>query len=121
MADDLAFTSAVELARQIRRGERSPVDVIEATLARIEARNDDTNAFVRVTADRAREHAAAAERALAAGEDIGPLHGVPVAIKDLDHVAGVPTTFGSRMMEGYVPDQSSLFVERNRTSSLSLS
>ena len=112
MADDLAFTSAVDLARQIRSGERAVSDVIEATLARIEARNDATNAFVHVTADRAREQARSADRALEHGEDIGPLHGVPVAIKDLDHVAGVPTTFGSRMMEGYVPDESSLFVDR---------
>ena len=112
MAHDLAFTSAVDLARQIRGGERTVSDVIEATLSRIETRNDHTNAFVHVTADRARERAQAADRALENGEDIGPLHGVPVAIKDLDNVAGVPTTFGSKLMDGFVPEESSLFVDR---------
>lgn len=114
MPDDLAYTSAIDLARQIRRGERSPVDVIEATLSRIETRDDDINAFVHVAADEARQAAEAAERDVESGEALGPLHGVPVAAKDLEKVAGMPATFGSAPYGDNVPDESEPWVERVR-------
>ncbi|MFB6118759.1 amidase [Halosegnis sp.] len=104
--------SAASIARGIREGDLSPVAVVEATLDRIEARNDRTNAFVTVTADRAREQARAAEQAIEQGKPLGPLHGVPIAIKDLDDVAGVRTTNGSLLFEEYVADQSEPFVDR---------
>jgi Asp-tRNA(Asn)/Glu-tRNA(Gln) amidotransferase A subunit family amidase len=104
--------SAAGLARRIRDGQLSPVTVVDATLDRIEARNDRTNAFVTVTAERAREAARDAEAAVEAGEPLGPLHGVPVAIKDLDDVAGVPTTNGSLLFEDFVPEANEPFVDR---------
>jgi Asp-tRNA(Asn)/Glu-tRNA(Gln) amidotransferase A subunit family amidase len=104
--------TATGLARQIRDGDRSPVEVVDATLSRIEARNDRTNAFVTVTDERAREAAREAERAIAAGEPLGPLHGVPVAVKDLDDVAGVRTTSGSLLFEDFVAEENSVFVDR---------
>jgi len=104
--------SAASLARRVREGELSPVTVVDAVLDRIAARNHRTNAFVTVTDDRAREAAREAEAAVQAGEPLGPLHGVPVAIKDLDDVAGVPTTNGSLLFEDFVPDESEPVVER---------
>ena len=104
--------SAAGLARRIRDGDRSPIEVVDALLDRIEARNDRTNAFVTVAAERAREAAGEAERAIEEGEPLGPLHGVPVAIKDLDDVAGVRTTSGSRLFDERVAEESDPFVTR---------
>jgi Asp-tRNA(Asn)/Glu-tRNA(Gln) amidotransferase A subunit family amidase len=112
MATEPCLTSAVELARAIREGEQSPVDVVEAHLERIEERDGAVNAYVTVTDERAREAAAEAERAVEAGESLGPLHGVPVAIKDLEDVAGTRTTFGSLLFEDNVSAGSEPFVER---------
>lgn len=104
--------TAAGLARRIRDRDLSPIDVVDTFLDRIQTRNDRTNAFITITADRAREHAEAAEDALEAGDPIGPLHGVPVAIKDLEPVHGVRTTYGSKLFEDNVADQSAVVVER---------
>jgi Asp-tRNA(Asn)/Glu-tRNA(Gln) amidotransferase A subunit family amidase len=104
--------SATRLTQEIRAGDRSPVEVVDALLARINARNDRTNAFVTVTAEHAREAARNAERAVEEGRSLGPLHGVPVAIKDLDNVAGVPTTFGSQLFSDHVANEDDPFVRR---------
>ena len=97
MSEELCFTPAAELAARIRRRDLSPVEVVEAFLERIEERNGTINAYVTVLGDEARETAREAERALMAGDLLGPLHGVPVAIKDLfDYKAGVRNTFGSK-------------------------
>ncbi|QLG64149.1 amidase [Halorarum salinum] len=109
---DVHVLSAARLVREIRDGDRSPVVVVDALLDRIEARNDRTNAFVTVTADRARAAAREAGRAVEEGRSLGPLHGVPVAVKDLDDVAGVRTTFGSRLFEDDVADEDDEFVRR---------
>jgi Asp-tRNA(Asn)/Glu-tRNA(Gln) amidotransferase A subunit family amidase len=109
---DLAYTPATELAARIRRGDLSPVDVVEYFLDRIERRDEEINAYVTVCDETARTAAAEAERALRAGEDVGPLHGVPVAVKDLTHVAGVPTTFGSKLFADFVPEEDAVVVER---------
>ena len=110
-ADD--FTSATELAARIRRGELSPVDAVEDCLDRLHERNDRTNAFVTVLEEEARERAAAAERAIGAGEPVGPLHGVPIAIKDLfDFKAGVRNTMGSKPFADFVPEVTATYVER---------
>ena len=114
MVEDITQLTAAGIARRVRDGELSPVDVVEAHLARIRERNDRTNAFVTVTEDLAVEMAEAAERAIDDGEPLGPLHGVPVAIKDLDDVAGVTTTSGSLLFEDRVADADSPFVERLR-------
>lgn len=109
---DYATLSAVELAEAIRSGRRSPVDVVDACLERISERNDRTNAFVTVAAEAARDAARTAERAVEAGEELGPLHGVPVAVKDLNATAGIRTTFGSPLFADNVPDADDVLVKR---------
>ena len=95
LADDLAYMSATEMALRIRRRDLSPVEVVAAFVARIEQRNPSLNAFVYLGFDDARARAQEAERALMAGEALGPLHGVPSAIKDLfDFKPGWVSTFG---------------------------
>jgi amidase/aspartyl-tRNA(Asn)/glutamyl-tRNA(Gln) amidotransferase subunit A len=84
---DLCFLPATELAARIRRRDVSPVEVVEAYLHRIEERNPAVNAYTLVLGEQAVEAARAAEAAVTAGQPLGPLHGVPVAIKDLDDVA----------------------------------
>src|SRR5690348_1424534 len=88
----LCFLPATELAARIRRRDISPVEVVEAYLRRIEVRNPVINAYTLVLADQAMEAARAAENAVMSGKPLGSLHGVPVGIKDLDDVAGVPTS-----------------------------
>ncbi|MEQ8701829.1 MAG: amidase, partial [Bauldia litoralis] len=108
----LCFLPATELAARIRRRDLSPVEVTEAYLRRIEARNPLVNAYSLILADRAMDAARAAEKAVMAGGPLGALHGVPVGIKDLDDVAGVPTSMGSNAVMNRVPARSSLAVER---------
>jgi Asp-tRNA(Asn)/Glu-tRNA(Gln) amidotransferase A subunit family amidase len=110
VSDELAFVSAGELARRIRQRAVSPVEVVEYVLARIEERNGALNAFVTVLHDTARAAAREAERRLAGGHDVGPLHGVPVAIKDLDSKAGARTTFGSKLFAHYIANDTTSYV-----------
>jgi amidase/aspartyl-tRNA(Asn)/glutamyl-tRNA(Gln) amidotransferase subunit A len=95
LSDELAYMSATELALRIRRRELSPVEVLDAFLARIEARNPSLNALVYSGFEDARQRAQAAEQSLMSGAALGPLHGVPTAIKDLfDFKPGWVSTFG---------------------------
>ena len=110
-AREVCFTPATELIERYRRRELSPVEVAEATLARIERLNPELNAYVTVTADRALSAALDAERAYAAG-DAGALAGLPLSIKDLTLTAGVRTTRGSLLWADWVPDEDAPFVER---------
>jgi Asp-tRNA(Asn)/Glu-tRNA(Gln) amidotransferase A subunit family amidase len=103
-ATELCFTPATELRRLIGRREISPVELLDAVLARVEAVNPIVNAFLTLDVDRARAAARAAEAAVVAGDDLGPLHGLPVSIKDLEPTAGLRTTYGSRFFEQHVPD-----------------
>jgi aspartyl-tRNA(Asn)/glutamyl-tRNA(Gln) amidotransferase subunit A len=91
-----------DLGRKLRAKELRAVDVVEACLQRIDAENPRLNAFILVMAEEARRQALDADRELAAGRDRGPLHGVPVSIKDLFDVRGTPTTAASRVREGHV-------------------
>ena len=91
-----------QFGRGLRAGTHTAVDVTETCLRRIEAEQGRLNAFICVMADDARRQAANADRDLAADLDHGPLHGVPVSIKDLVDVQGVPTTAGSRIREGHI-------------------
>ncbi|MEF8841634.1 MAG: amidase [Haloarculaceae archaeon] len=109
---EIGYTPATELAARIRRGDLSPVAVVEYFLDRIERRDDEINAYATVCDEAAGAAAAEAERALRAGEEVGPLHGVPVAVKDLTNVAGVPTTFGSKLFADFVPEDDAVIVER---------
>ncbi len=106
----LHTTPAAELAGGIADGEISPVDVVDAHLDRIDRR--DNNAYVTVLDERAREQAVAAETAVENGEQLGPLHGVPVGIKDLAPMAGVRTTFGSELFADNVADATAILVDR---------
>ncbi|MER9470930.1 amidase, partial [Mesorhizobium sp. M0482] len=110
--DQICFLPATELAQLIRRRDLSPVEVTEAYLRRIEARNPVVNAYTLVLGDQAMEAARAAEKAVMAGGPLGPLHGVPVSIKDLDDMAGVPTSMGSWAVHDRVPKTSAVAVER---------
>src|SRR5438067_502793 len=91
---DLAFLSAAELGRRIARGDLSPVEVIEDQLARIDRIDPQLNSYVMVLAERARAEARAAEAEIAASGGRGPLHGVPIALKDILDTAGLETTAG---------------------------
>lgn len=113
MSEELYFTPATELAARIRRRALSPVEVVDAFLARISERNGAINAYVTVLGERARAAALDAERAVMSGAALGPLHGVPIAIKDLyDFKAGVRNTFGSRPLANFVPDIDATYVAR---------
>src|SRR3954471_6638768 len=106
--------SAVELVRLVRRKELSARDVVTAHLARIERVNRDLNAIVTLVAEQAMDRARAADEAYANGDDIGPLHGLPIAHKDLQPTNGIRTTFGSPIYKDFVPAEDSLTVERLR-------
>ncbi|MBV9358586.1 MAG: amidase [Chloroflexi bacterium] len=116
MADaaDLAYTSAAELAGRVRQRELSPVEIIDACIQRIEARNPSLNAFVYEGFEDARQRARAAEQAVMSGAELGPLHGVPTAMKDcFDFKPGWPTTFGGvRALKDWVATFSCPYVER---------
>ncbi|HET8729461.1 MAG TPA: amidase family protein, partial [Alphaproteobacteria bacterium] len=109
---DLCYTPAAVIARRIRDGELSPVRVVENALRRIAEVDPHLNAFCFVYPDEAMDRAREAERQVAAGRPLGPLHGVPVAIKDMTPTRGKRTTLGSRVYEHWVPDRDALVVER---------
>jgi amidase/aspartyl-tRNA(Asn)/glutamyl-tRNA(Gln) amidotransferase subunit A len=114
LSDELAYTSAAELARRIRSRDLSPVEVVEAFIRRIETRNPSLNALVYLGFDDARSQAREAERALMAGEELGALHGVPAAIKDLfDFKPGWPATLGGiRALKDNIVNAYCAFAER---------
>lgn len=111
--ETLALLPAHEIARRVRARDVSPVEVLDACMARVEALNPTINAVVTLN-PRAREEAEALERRIAAGEDVGVLAGVPVGIKDVTEVAGVRTTYGSPLFADHVPEEDALVVERFR-------
>src|SRR3954447_586792 len=92
--DDLCDLGAVDLASRLRRKDVSAREVMAAHLARIERLNPKVNAIVTLVADRAIEEAARADAAAARGDELGVLHGLPVAHKDLVDTAGIRTTYG---------------------------
>ena len=111
-AGEIALLDAVDLARLVRDRELGPVEIVEACLTVIEERNSKLNAFCTVAADAALAAARTAERQLATKQPIGPLHGVPVGIKDITPTAGIRTTYGCRLFAEHVPDQDALVVAR---------
>ncbi len=110
----VCYMPAAEMAAAIRTRRVSPVEIVDDILARIERLNPELNAFCTVTADQARADARAAEAALIRGDAVGPLHGVPVSVKDLIETAGVRTTLGSRVFSDYVPAGDAPVVTRLR-------
>ena len=111
---DLCYAGATELAEWIRRKEISPVEVVKTFIKRIEAINPKVNAFCTLTFDSAMAEAKAAEQAVMEGKPLGPLHGVPYAIKDLIYTKGVRTMRGSCIYEHFVPEEDAILVERLR-------
>src|ERR1700733_5105757 len=109
---DLAFASATALAALIRDGLLSPVELMSATLDRIERSQPELNAFITVAADSAMAQAQAAEAAVQRRDVLQPLHGVPVAVKDLVPTAGIRTTWGSLIFQDHVPDADAVVVTR---------
>jgi aspartyl-tRNA(Asn)/glutamyl-tRNA(Gln) amidotransferase subunit A len=119
-SDDLAYLSAVALATAIRNRRLSPVEVTRAVLARIDRHNPALNALVTVDAEESLRAAARAEAAVMKGEPIGPLHGVPLHVKDNLYVAGSRTTFGSKLQEKNVTAEDCPAVERLRKAGMIL-
>jgi len=113
-ATDLCYTPATELLSLIRTKALSPVELCRATLERIERLNPKLNAFCAITADTALDAARRAEQALVRGETPGPLHGIPVTIKDLAFTKGVRTMSGSFIFEHRVTEVDAPFVRRLR-------
>jgi len=111
---EIDFLSIAELGARYRRKALSPVEVTQRALSRIKALDGKLNAFITLLETEALAQAAAAERELAAGIDHGPLHGVPVAIKDLIAVAGAPTTFASRAASPQHPTEDAALVRNLR-------
>jgi aspartyl-tRNA(Asn)/glutamyl-tRNA(Gln) amidotransferase subunit A len=106
--------SITELAPRLASRDVSSLEVTDACLSRISADNARINAFITVLADQARKDARRADAEIASGQRRGPLHGVPISLKDLIDVAGVPTTAASRVLDGHVARADALVVSRLR-------
>jgi aspartyl-tRNA(Asn)/glutamyl-tRNA(Gln) amidotransferase subunit A len=102
----------LEAARALRSRKVSSVELTKEALGTIETLNPKLNAMLTVTADAALEQAKEADKALADGNELGPLHGIPVAVKDVFETQGVRTTCGSKLFEDFVPDRNAAVVER---------
>ncbi|HWF13216.1 MAG TPA: amidase [Candidatus Acidoferrales bacterium] len=111
-ADSICFMSVVEMARLIREKKLSAREALAAHLKQIERVNPNVNAIVTFVADMATDAAAKADEMQAHHEKLGPLHGLPVAHKDLLETRGIRTTFGSPLYKDYVPKEDDIVVER---------
>ena len=111
LSEELTTKSATELAALIRARTVSPVEVVEAHLRRIERINPQLNAIVTLAPD-ALDRARAAESALATGAEIGPLHGVPLTVKDTIETQGLRTSSGSRLLANNIPERDATVVAR---------
>lgn len=103
-----------DFGRRLRAGETTAAEATEECLSRIQTRNPELNAFILVMADEARSQARERDRELATGRDRGPLHGVPISIKDILDVRGTPTTAASRVRDGHIAPQDATAVGRLR-------
>ena len=116
MSAELAFMSAVELAEAIRQKKVSSLEVTENFFQRIDRLDPQLNSYLTLCRDQALADAKAADEAVSRGSDLGPLHGVPISIKDLELTKGVTTTMGSALFRDRVPDMDSIVVERVKAS-----
>jgi aspartyl-tRNA(Asn)/glutamyl-tRNA(Gln) amidotransferase subunit A len=112
---ELDLTTA---AGEIAAGRLSPVELTDSVLARIEATEPAITAFAHVCADLARDQARAAEKEISEGLHRGPLHGIPLGVKDLYDTAGIPSTSSSQVRAGYVPDTDAVAVQRLRAAGM---
>jgi aspartyl-tRNA(Asn)/glutamyl-tRNA(Gln) amidotransferase subunit A len=115
VTDEDLWSPLSTMSSRIAQGDISPVALTEAMLARIEALEPKLNAYITVTGDLALEQAARAQREIAAGKVRGPLHGIPIALKDLVATAGIRTTFASNAYASWVPDADADITERLRS------
>src|SRR4051794_1568816 len=97
------YLTIAEAARLIQSKELSPVELVDSRLDRIARLDDRLHSFIRVLADAARAAARAAEAEIAAGKYRGPLHGIPIGLKDIYETAGIPTTGHSKVMQDHIP------------------
>ncbi|MBI2182313.1 MAG: aspartyl/glutamyl-tRNA amidotransferase subunit A [Deltaproteobacteria bacterium] len=111
-ADDLSYLTISEAAAGLRRKEFSPLELTKACLARIEAIDGKLHSFITVTADRALKQAGEAKKELHSGNDRGPLHGIPIALKDLYMTKGIRTTCHSAVLENWTPDHDATAVAK---------
>ncbi len=111
-ADDLSYLTISEAAAGLRRKEFSPLELTKACLARIEAIDGKLHSFITVTADRALKQAGEAAKELHSGNDRGPLHGIPIALKDLYMTKGIRTTCHSAVLENWTPDHDATAVAK---------
>ena len=107
---DIPFLSASDLSRLIERKEVSPVEVVEAYLERIDQVDGKLNSYVTVSRDQARRAAREAEQAIMGGGYLGPMHGIPYAVKDQMWTKGIRTTNGSSILADFVPDEDSTVI-----------
>src|SRR5262245_60964827 len=112
MTQDLHYLTITELSARIREQKVSPVEVVEASLKRIEALNPSLNAFITILADQAREQARLAEAEIKAGKWRGPLHGIPVGVKDFYDTAGIRTTAAFEEFKDRVPKEDAAAVSK---------
>lgn len=118
MSADLTRLSAADLAQRLAAGEVSSVEATQAHLDRIAAVEPAVHAFLHVSAAEALETAAAVDARRAQGEELHPLAGVPIAVKDVVVTRGLPTTAGSKILEGWVPPYDATLVERVKAAGL---
>lgn len=111
---ELHYATIEQLAGPLRRRELSPVELLEAVLRRVELLDERLGVFITLTAQQARAEALGAEQEIKRGEYRGPLHGIPVSLKDLYDTAGVRTTCGSRILADHVPAEDATVVQRLR-------
>jgi aspartyl-tRNA(Asn)/glutamyl-tRNA(Gln) amidotransferase subunit A len=111
-AEELCFLTIAELSPLIKKRQVSPVELAQATLERIERLNERLNAYITVCPEEALGAAREAERAILAGNYLGPLHGIPIALKDLYNTKGIRTTSGSKILADFVPAEDGTVVER---------
>ncbi len=111
---DLCYLSAGQLGRMIQKREVSPVEAIEAHIQRIESLEPKLNSFITFLPDQARKEARKAEEEILAGRHKGPLHGVPLGLKDLYYVKGIPNTGGTKLFKDFVPEFDSTVALRLR-------
>ena len=111
---EICFLTATEMASRVRAKEVSAVEVMEAHLAQIDRLNKEVNAIVTLLPERAMDGARTADDILARGLALGPLHGIPLAHKELVSTKGIRTTYGSLVYKDFVPDNDALIVERLR-------
>ena len=112
--ESLHYLTIREVGERLKRREVSPVELTTAALDRAEALDGSLNAFITITRTEALEQARLSEQALAAGHDLGPLHGIPISLKDLYQTAGVKTTGGSKILADWVPDTDATVTRRLR-------